>query len=262
MVVSRHTVEQRTAIAEEVAERMTRGETTAAACASIGRREDIPVNTVLNWYYRWRAKNTPDPESMREAALEMLAQARDLGVPVGAACSQIADQFTNGPTAEQVREWALVEEVYREGQGRAYSAAFRQRAITRMTEMIAGGWSPHSAAQKLADEEYMPTPTTLYYWHRDWPVDDVPESETAADEDASDVEYVDLEAFRAEIEAPLKKQIQQLQAANGELLAVPANGNGASHVDELQRRNDRLVREVTRLRALVQHYLTDDGPDA
>ncbi len=54
------------------------------------------------------------------------------------ACKSVATEFTDGPAAEQIRDWALEEGIYT-GTDRAYSPEFRERTMARLADLIEAG---------------------------------------------------------------------------------------------------------------------------
>lgn len=223
------------------------------ACRDVARIHEVPVDTVRYWHQRNEGAVEEPGASVKETALEMLRDARNAGIPLLPACTRVADEFTSGPDSDQLRDWALKEGVYT-WSDRAYSPEFRQQATRRMGELVDAGATPAAASRQLAADSGMPTANTL----RSWYDTDVSPLEEAADDDEyvdlDEIEYVDLDAFRAEVEAPLRAQIDRLLVEKSRQ-RDELDGAAAHRGADLERENARLTEELKQLRALVRHYL-------
>lgn len=222
------------------------------------------------------------PPSIRESAIELLRDAEKSGKNRAQAAKEVAESFTDGPSAGTLVNWAKQEGLFASAQHRPegnaaaqkpqYDEDFKRQVADRVADLMnTEGLTLRAAALRLIeDEPGMPSLATIRRWARTYlefvddatPTDEAGDDQVADNADSSPLPNNSEEAHAvATIEVPpTSEEVDAPPAA-----VVPTDESSlAVQLRQLVEENEELrqriaelsplAEEVVILRTLLAHY--------
>lgn len=223
------------------------------------------------------------PDSLRHTAIELLREAAQAGKNRSQATSEVAEAFTDGPSASTLVNWARQENIFAPTRRRVeaepveidetpagsqrYSEEFKRETAEKLADLInSEDLSLRGASLRLIEQDPgAPSVPTLRKWantYLEFETADDTESEPVEDESQPEPTPEPEPEPELEVEAAPKKRGGSKRRKNGaeqpdaELAAIVARLNEENA--RLKAHNTELAaaaEETTLLRGLVRHYM-------